>query len=445
MFNEQEVFTPGEKIYMIRKQIGASQKEIAGDKITRNLISQIENDKTKLVYSTAKIIADNMKRLIVKKGIKNLEVTPEWLIEDEEAQFNNIANNYIKELRAMKLESKSSDFLKSKINEVEEFIKHGGVNLKKQYELYESISEIYFQLNDYCEGLLKLQLSIDIALKEKSYNDAVRLMLELSGQLCVNGGSYLEQIRNMHVALNLYNEYNLKDEILLKKIYFNTALYYSTLDKNKTSIEYLNKLKSECTLSTSEKLDVNLLIANCHEGDKEFDVAKHIYLTTLDVALKESEAKVIIKIYNNLGTIYRINGDLEKSLKYIEHAINIKSDLEPIYYARTLYNALENYIEMDNEELITKNLNLALEFIEKAKNNRMYYELIVKVYDYFISKGRYDIVYSILRKAEIGIKRKFIIEKSVVNLFFKASYELEGDNKTKKELFERGINLLKMF
>lgn len=445
MFSNQEVFTPGEKIYMIRKQIGASQKEIAGDKITRNLISQIENNKTKLAPSTARIIADNLKRLITKKGIKFWDITPEWLIEDKEAQLNNIANNCIKELRAMKLENKSNDFLRSKISEVEEFINHGGINLKRQYELYEIISEIHFQLNDYCEGLLKLQLSIDIALKEKAYNDVVRLILELSRQLYINGGSYLEAIRNMHVALNLYNEYKLKDETLLKKIYFNTALYYFLFGKINSSIEYLNRVRHECTLSTTEEMDVNLLTANCYENNDELDAAKEIYLATLDVALKKTETKVIIKIYNNLGTIYRKKGDFEKSLKYLDHAINIKSDLESIYYAKTLFNALENYIEMDNEELITLNFNSALEFIEKSKNSRMYYDLIVKIYDYFIIKEKYDIVYLLLKKLEINIKRKFILDKSVVNLFFKASDELGTNKKVKKELYECGINLLKIF
>lgn len=446
MFNEQEVFTPGEKIYMIRKQIGASQKEIAGDKITRNLISQIENNKINLTLSTARTIADNMKKLIAKKGIKFFTITPEWLIEDEETQLskiaNNIADNYIKDIRAIKLENKSNDFLKSKVSEVEEFMNFSkkNLNLKKQCEIYEIISDVYFLINDYCESFIKLQLSIDTAIKEKSYNDAIRLMLKLSNQMYQSGGSDLEQIRNMHAALNLYREHELNDEVLLKKIYFNTALYYSILGKNKTSIEYLKKLESECDLSTPEKLDVELLIANCYEGDNEIEIAKNIYLNTLDLALRESDAKVIIKIYNNLGTIYRKKGNLEKSLRYLNHAINIKSDLEPIYYAKTLNNALENYIEMDNEELVTQNLNKALELLEKCKQSRMYYELLLKLYNYFLLREKYDSIYYILKKVEVGIKTKLIKDKDAVNLFFKTSY-IKKDEK----LLELGLNLFNIF
>jgi len=440
MLNELEILTSGQKLRKIRKRIGATQKDVTGDEVSRNLISQIENGKTNLSIATAKIIADNMNSIITKKGIKDLYITSEWLLADKETQTNNIADKYIKELRAIKLENRTYEYLKDKINEIEDFIYQSSVNFKKQSELYEIISDIYFGCKEDCEAFLKLQLSIDTALKDEQYNDAARLMVQLAKHLYMLGGSSFEQLRNMHIALNLYKENNLKDEGLLKKIYFNTALYYSIADKNKAAIDYLNKLKEECNLAISECLDVDLLIANCYEGDKKYDLAEELYLATLDIALKESEAEIIIKIYSNLGTIYRIKGDREKSLKYLNHAINIKSYLEPINYAKSLYTTIENFIKMDCEELIIKNYNKALEFIDRCNDNRMYYELIVMIYDYFMSIGNRDIVYSILKKTQVGIKRKIIIEKDVVNLFFKASHELK-DN----ELFERGIKLLKLF
>jgi len=61
------------------------------------------------------------------------------------------------------------------------------------------------------------------------------------------------------------------------------------------------------------------------------------------------------------------------------------------------------------------------------------YNLSIKLYNYFIIKKEYENVFDLLRKVEISIKRKIIINKDSVILFFKASHELKSD-----ELFEKG-------
>lgn len=444
-----EILTPGEKVKKIRKVIGASQQDIAGDKITRNLISQIENGKTNLVLSTAEIICNNIKIFMknhINNSIKNLEITPELLLEDEEVQANRIAEEYLKELRMLKLEEHNNVIVKDKLVEIENFLKKWTVDFKKEVEIYELMSSILFKLDQPCESVHKIQTAIDLAMKYNLYKDAVKLMITSSKMLYESGGSQLETVRNINIALNLYNESNISSPDLLKNIYFNLSVLYSELDMYDTSLEYLNKLISDFKLSIKEELDINLLKAICYEDTKQFKQAEKLYLEILDISLKHSYNITTSKIYNSLGSLYQVMGDKENSVKYINISLNIKNDIEPQYYARTLYYAVDNFMEMDCYEHVRKYYNIALNYLEKIKNKNLYYKLIVKLYDYFDNKKKYEVVFNLLRKIEISIKTKIITDKDAINLFFITSHKFKNDNRIKSdELFEKGIELLKFF
>lgn len=444
-----EILSPGEKVKKIRKVIGASQQDIAGNQITRNLISQIENCKTNLVLSTAEIICNNIKIFMknnVNNSIKNLEITPELLLEDKETQANRIAEEYLKELRMLKLEEHNNTIVKDKLVEIENFLKKWRVDFEKEVEIYELMSSVLFKLDQPCESVHKIQTAIDLAMKYNLYKYAVKLMITSSKMLYESGGSQLETVRNINIALNLYNESNISSPDLLKNIYFNLSVLYSELDMYDTSLEYLNKLISDFKLSIKEELDINLLKAICYEDTKQFKLAEKLYLEILDISLKHSYDITTSKIYNSIGSLYRVMGDKENSVKYINISLNIKNDIEPQYYARTLYYAVDNFMEMDCYEHVQKYYNIALNYLEKIKNKNLYYKLIVKLYDYFDNKKKYEVVFNLLRKIEISIKTKIITDKDVINLFFITSHKFKNDNKVKSdELFEKGIELLRFF
>ena len=65
----------GEKIKKLRKDKKLTQKDIAGEKMTRNMISQIENGIASPSLSALKFIADK------------LEVPPAYLISDDDLLF----------------------------------------------------------------------------------------------------------------------------------------------------------------------------------------------------------------------------------------------------------------------------------------------------------------------------------------------------------------------
>lgn len=445
MLNELEILTPGEKVRKIRKRIGANQTQIAGNKVTRNLISLIENNKTNLVLPTAKIIADNMNSIITKKGIKNLYITSEWLLEDAYTQANNIADDYIKELRIIELEKKEQCNFEEKVKEIEGFIRKWEISLENKSKIYEIISDIYLNLNKLNESFFKMQISLDFAMQNNKYDESILLMIALSKRMYLTGGNSLEQLRAMHLALNVYNENNLNNKNLLKKIYFNTALYYLMLKMFDASIEHIDKLIAECSLSIKEDLDANLLKANCYQDSNRLDEAEELYLSMLDIALKEHEVTIISKIYCNLGSVYRLKGDKTNSLEYINYSLKIQEDIEERDYSKTLYYALENYIEMDNNNLVLKNFCSTLTWLYKTKNVAMYYDSVLMLYNYFISKNDYSNIYILLNKLKVAIKCKIVKDKESINLFFKTSYVVKTiDEEKSNELFSDGITLLEL-
>lgn len=95
-----QILSSGDKIKLIRKKYGLRQDDIVGEEVTRNLISQIEHNKAKLTKSTAEIIIKNLKE-IAKKNNLEMDVTADYLLEDELAQANSILENYVDELKKL--------------------------------------------------------------------------------------------------------------------------------------------------------------------------------------------------------------------------------------------------------------------------------------------------------------------------------------------------------
>lgn len=96
-FMEDVILPPGEKIRRIRAFLGAKQEDLVGNKITRNLISYIENGKIRLTRNTAEIIAENIIRLSEKQ--KNpIHISVDYLMETEMEQANRILGKLRDEL-----------------------------------------------------------------------------------------------------------------------------------------------------------------------------------------------------------------------------------------------------------------------------------------------------------------------------------------------------------
>jgi len=79
--------TIGEKIRRIRQQTGMTQAALAGDKITRNMLSQIENGQANPSLETLLYLADR------------LQITPAYFLAEEDDEFHYRKSTRIGEIR----------------------------------------------------------------------------------------------------------------------------------------------------------------------------------------------------------------------------------------------------------------------------------------------------------------------------------------------------------
>ena len=81
--------TIGEKIRRIRQQTGMTQAALAGEKITRNMLSQIENDLANPSLDTLLYLAER------------LQISPAYFLSDEDDEFQYRKNARIGEIRTL--------------------------------------------------------------------------------------------------------------------------------------------------------------------------------------------------------------------------------------------------------------------------------------------------------------------------------------------------------
>ena len=83
------LLTPGEKIKKIRKDFKIKQRDITGGKITRNLISLIENNRADLTVSTAGIIVSSINDICKKRDI-DFKMTTDDLLKNNTIQADKM-------------------------------------------------------------------------------------------------------------------------------------------------------------------------------------------------------------------------------------------------------------------------------------------------------------------------------------------------------------------
>lgn len=137
--------TIGQRIRMTRKYLGVKQYEITSGKITRNLISAIENDKVRLTSENARLIYDNLNRFAKERNLEiDLDLS-EVLGDEPDFQAEIKADSYINQLRRhIKADDAPSDDV---IHEIEDFLYAWDIPIKKA-EVYTLFGDIYGLKNE---------------------------------------------------------------------------------------------------------------------------------------------------------------------------------------------------------------------------------------------------------------------------------------------------------
>ncbi|GKX69003.1 tetratricopeptide repeat protein [Inconstantimicrobium mannanitabidum] len=330
-----EILSPGQKIKKIRQEFKINQKDITGNKITRELISIIENDKSALTPAVAEIITDNINRICKDRNI-DFHLDSEYLLEDVNFQTNKMANQYL-EFLCVNEDNLSKDFSKD-IEEIELFLIRYDVPEKKMI-IYEKIADILKKQKDYSRSYTYYIKAFEN--HNHLFND-IKLfnLLQKLGNVCIYLQKYKESLDFNKLAL-IYND-NVPEDLKFK-VLFNTTLAYMNLKEyDKALIEIEHILSTFKALTEEDTLSLNVLKVNCLRFKKFYSDAFNLNQSMLD-NIDSNDKGHIALITGNILDIYTVLKDISNIKIYIDKLLYLLKDYDNAkesYYTANCYNQL---------------------------------------------------------------------------------------------------------
>lgn len=397
--------TLGQKIKTARLDLKLTQHDLAGDFITRNMLSKIESD-------------------IATPSLKTLQ----YLTKRLNKPISNFLDNGLDDIKYMDEDCRS-------------YFEHASF-LIKNYEYKKCITYINQMIKTFDEkpknkyyGFLQYLLA-KCNIKLKNYNFVEHYLDNAIGILESNEDNYYladayfykanlffhnkdldKSEQYIRKSMNTLNKSYVSDVFLETKLLFSLAMILDEQGYYKESIFTLNQILD---ISKKNKYyyylgDSYMLLGTLNKQMKDFDNAIFYTQKAISFFCAVDEPNLKARSEKNLGNYYLLIGELENanhylinSLRYSE-SINdtlntnaIKSDIQELLVKKGEYSEAINYlaeINMDklktsdkarvhlslgNSYLGLKNYSKAEENLEKAEdllNGSDYYDILQAIYD----------------------------------------------------------------
>ncbi len=312
MMLENMIIPSGEKVKRLRRLMGLNQEDLTGGKITRNLISYVENRKARLTLVTAEIIAEAMNNSGRNKGIL---VTTEYLLEDELSQAHRILGDIIEAMESSM--TKGDIIFAEELRRAEEILEEWDIPHRK-IKIYELAGDWYFKKGQYDKSYLYNMRIFESLTPESDALSRSEVIVRLA-RCAYSQENYQESIMLNNYAVGMIRDGS--DERyfnIYKRALFNKALAYKRLKEHELCLVELGKLelKEDC-LSLNEKVDISILKGSCYLHKKELAIALEIYQGLLKGPMADFTIDRILNIYNNTSVIYIGLQEHEKALEYL--------------------------------------------------------------------------------------------------------------------------------
>ena len=288
------IYSPREKLQLLRKHYKISQIELVGDKVSRSHLAMIETGKTKLSKRVAQVLVENFNEILEKRGVGDI-ITLDYVIEDTKDQITKKRAYYIEVLNKGIL----NDDL---IYEIENFIKVSDISSK--VVLYSKIGDFYFAADQLKRAFSYYARTFDEALIINDTKILENIVLKLSS---IN-------YRNKDYVNNLALEKAVKERLAnfsfgkREYIYNNFIISFTSLQEYDRAISYLDKLLKET--EDKEKLFIlELKKAKLLEKKDIYISAISIYRGML-LKYQEEDKKLLINI--KLMNAYKLKGEHSK-------------------------------------------------------------------------------------------------------------------------------------
>ncbi len=438
-----KILTAGQKLKNMRKKYGLSQKQIAGNDMTREFVSLVETNKSKLSKSSAENLLKNIKMILAKNGIE-FSVSLDYLFETIDEQKEKILNQCNLDLKEFNISNYNENKFKYLVEEVEVFLIENGISFEYKITLYKEIVHIFFKNYDYSNAEIYLLKATSDATEVGNYQEVLELILDRIRLYAQSNNSKQEEIL-IRYAVEYYHEHNIDDHEILKKLYFNAATVYSNLNKFDKCIDYIDLLtKNSFQFSEIENLEIKNLYSNNLFINKQYDKAEKISLEILDIAIRNSYTDVVSKIYINLADIYTNLEKYEKAKKYLEKSVNLKHDYKYISKIDIYYSQLKLNIRCNNRlTIVDKNFNNLINSCKIENDSMVMCSAYKLMSDYYIKLNKDELLNSLILNLREEIKEKKLnVDNNIYSLLIVTlNYFKPRNKRTYEEIFTISMQL----
>ncbi|MFL0251321.1 transcriptional regulator [Clostridium neuense] len=389
------ILSDGDKLKEIRKKYEVKQEEIEGEGITRNLISEIENDKAIITKRAAEIIIKNVTALAKKKNFKVTE-TVDYLMENQIVQATKILDKYIEELKTLII-SKDESFIKT-FKEAEIFLIDWDIKDKK-LRIYELAGDYYCNNNEMYKSAVYYEKAL--ALINRVFLD--RELIPLSRKLSmVYGyiGDYKKSIECCEFALSRFGNMSINDKVIFRR---NNALNYKHINNLQLAlknIEIAENLVDKSDISTYIKILNNK--GNCFYEIKLYDEAIKVFNQIFGLINKRGKDRYLINLINIVNS-YWYAGIKDKSIENFNTVIRELPNLDNIslYVANIYFEIGKVYARLDKLKLSEEYYLKALDFSEKQKNYVLENDILHNLIELYTTTNNVEKMDSIKNKVLI--------------------------------------------
>lgn len=352
-----QILSVGEKIKKLRDEAKLTQEDLAGDTITREFLSLLENNKRKLKHDIADFLARKLYKELVEQGkYFAFTISAKSLMESEKAQAINLINVNIKNsFNEEKIINLLDIALKYKLN-------------KHVIDLSIIAADYFYDIGDYFMAIEYAQKGLYPSAEDKNIHKYIQLNTKIikSSLEIKNFKDALVRSKNI-LAFTKINGIN--DVHILNNIYYNFAVIYNELKEFDLAIDYAYKVNTQF-LNKTQSIDLKTVIANCYLDSDDLDNAIKQYKKILRYNLDDEQKS---RTYRNLAECYYKNNMKLGAQKYIEICLDIRRNIKSNYLSQTLNFASNIYKDLKN---IDRAEACLIEALEISQNNGILEKLI---------------------------------------------------------------------
>lgn len=351
--------TLGKRIKTRRKELGLTQEDLAGEFLSRAMISLIERDQTKPSLKVLEYLSNTLglsmgELLSEKKGV----------MDGPDDSFN-----------ISKVLSLCSSLIKSqKYDDAEKLLQDALVRFDNSIDTKGDLLLNYAQV---CIYQNKFENGIKFLKEALVYIPPIELLKHIEVYYLISSAyknieDYHSSIENALYALLLITKSDINsDQALINiNILYNLSFCYCRIDEHKKGLDYINQ-----ALMFQEKTGIfylqssflmlnglaNLFLNNIEEGILSTKKA-------LTIFQKPKEVDQIVGCITNLGILYRKANKLEQSLKYLNESLELcKNNRFETYRVNSHYELSLTYLEAKDFNSSIEHASEGIFHVERLK------------------------------------------------------------------------------